>query len=101
VCPVNGEHTVRQWMATNRLAAGGGYEADFARPAATVRDDSGHRAATRRTWTDAEGRVVQEYLEVEGLGHAWSGGATGGSYTDPHGPSAAAAIWAFFAAVSA
>jgi poly(hydroxyalkanoate) depolymerase family esterase len=101
VCPVNGEHTVRQWMATNRLAAGGGYEPDFATPDATVRDAlAGRRAATRRTWTDAAGRVVQEYLEVEGLGHAWSGGAPGGSYTDPSGPSAAAAIWSFFAGAS-
>jgi poly(hydroxyalkanoate) depolymerase family esterase len=102
VCPVNGEHAVRQWMATNRLAAGGAYEPDLARPDAAVRDDAaGRRAATRRTWFDATGRVMQEHLEVEGLGHAWSGGAAGGSYTDPRGPSAAAAIWEFFSRVSA
>jgi poly(hydroxyalkanoate) depolymerase family esterase len=102
VCPVNGEHAVRQWMATNRLAAGGDYEPDLARPDAEVRDDAaGRRAATRRTWFDGAGRVMQEHLEVEGLGHAWSGGAAGGSYTDPRGPSAAAAILDFFARVSA
>ena len=38
-----------------------------------------------------------EHVEIEGLGHAWSGGAPGGSYTDPRGPSASAAVWDFFA----
>ena len=56
---------------------------------------------TRRTWLDRGGRVVQEQIEVEGLGHAWSGGAAGGSYTDPRGPSASDAIHDFFARVSA
>jgi poly(hydroxyalkanoate) depolymerase family esterase len=95
VCPVNGEHAARQWLVTNALAAG----ADAGRPAATALETAapGGRAATRRTWTDAGGRILVEHLEVDGLGHAWSGGAPGGSYTDARGPSAAEAIWAFFA----
>ena len=102
VAPVNAEHAVRQWMATNRRAAGGAYDPDFDRPDALVREDgAGGRPFTRRTWLDDAGRLVQEQIEVEGLGHAWSGGAAGGSYTDPRGPSAADAIHAFFAAVSA
>ncbi|HEX2104697.1 MAG TPA: PHB depolymerase family esterase [Solirubrobacteraceae bacterium] len=95
VCPVNGEHAARQWLVTNALAAGVGVE----RAPATVREPAalGGRAATRRRWTDDDGRPLVEHLEVEGLGHAWSGGAPGGSYTDARGPSAAAAICAFFA----
>jgi poly(hydroxyalkanoate) depolymerase family esterase len=95
VCPVNGEHAARQWLVTNALAAG----VDAGRPAATVREPAapGGRAATRRTWADPDGRVLVEHLEVDGLGHAWSGGAPGGSYTDARGPSAAEEIWAFFA----
>jgi poly(hydroxyalkanoate) depolymerase family esterase len=101
VAPVNAEHAVRQWMATNRRAAGG-YDLDFERPDAVVRDDgAGGRPFTRRTWHDGGGRVVQELIEVEGMGHAWSGGAPGGSYTDPRGPSASDAIYGFFAAVGA
>jgi poly(3-hydroxybutyrate) depolymerase len=38
---------------------------------------------------------------IDGLGRAWSGGAAGGSHTDPRGPSATEAIWAFFATTSA
>jgi poly(hydroxyalkanoate) depolymerase family esterase len=102
VAPANGEHAVRQWMATNRRASRGSYDPDLARPDATVRDDGGGgRPSTRRTWLDRDGRVVQEQIEVDGLGHAWSGGAAGGSYTDPGGPSAADAIHDFFARVSA
>jgi poly(hydroxyalkanoate) depolymerase family esterase len=101
VAPVNGDHAVRQWMATNRRAAGSGYDPVFDRPAATVRDDgAGVRPFTRRAWTGSDGRVVQEQIQVEGLGHAWSGGAPGGSYTDPRGPSASEAIFDFFARVS-
>lgn len=101
VSPVNGEHVVRQSMATNRLASRGRYDADFARPASTTDHRSpGGRRYRRRTWTDSAGSVVQEHIEVQGMGHAWSGGSVGGSYTDPLGPSAAEAIWDFFDRVS-
>src|SRR3954451_22645561 len=102
VAPLNAEHAVRQRVATNRRAARGAYDPRFDRPDATVRDvHAGGRPFTRRSWHGADGRVVQEQIEVEGLGHAWSGGAAGGSYTDPRGPSAADAIHDFFARVSA
>jgi len=39
---------------------------------------------------------MHELLDIDGLGHAWSGGVAGGSYTDPRGPSATEAIWTFF-----
>ena len=82
----------RQWLATNRLA-GRRHDAGLDRPDAVVRDDAaGRLPVVRRTWTDGSGRVLVEHHAVEGLGHAWSGGARGGSYTDPRGPSASAAI---------
>jgi poly(3-hydroxybutyrate) depolymerase len=40
---------------------------------------------------------VLELWQVDGLAHAWSGGAAGGSYSDPHGPRATTAMWDFFA----
>jgi poly(hydroxyalkanoate) depolymerase family esterase len=42
----------------------------------------------------ADGRV-REVL-VDGLGHAWSGGAPGASATDPRGPDATGLMWSFF-----
>ena len=33
--------------------------------------------------------------EIEGLGHAWSGGLGSQPFSDPRGPDATAMIWAF------
>jgi poly(hydroxyalkanoate) depolymerase family esterase len=102
VAPVNADHVLRQSMAANRLASADCAELDPARPseASRGRVDGGH-AYTRRRWRSGSGALMHELLTVHGLGHAWSGGAAGGSHTDPRGPSATAAIWRFFAAVSA
>jgi poly(3-hydroxybutyrate) depolymerase len=97
VHPVNGDQVVEQWLATNGLAAGGSLDGDIARASAAVRVEveDGH-SYTRYRWSDSRGHLVQEYLKVEGLGHAWAGGDPAGSYTDPSGPDASEAMWEFF-----
>jgi poly(hydroxyalkanoate) depolymerase family esterase len=59
------------------------------------REPSG-REWTRHLQRDAAGKVVAEYWVIHGTGHAWSGGSTRGSYTDPKGPDATAAMLRFF-----
>ena len=39
--------------------------------------------------------MVASLVEVDGLGHAWSGGASRQPYGDPHGPDASRMVWAF------
>src|SRR5829696_322852 len=55
----------------------------------------GH-AYTRATQRDAEGRPIMEQWIIHGLGHAWSGGGSAGSYTDAKGPNASAEMVRFF-----
>ncbi len=86
VHPLNGER-----IAADTLAAG---------PDQTVVDKtaarSGGRGHTRQITTTLDGQVLVEHWLIDGLGHAWSGGRAGGSYTDPNGPDASAEMVRFF-----
>jgi poly(hydroxyalkanoate) depolymerase family esterase len=83
VAPANGTRIAAQWLAYH----GGGP----LRSTLSVRD-----AEVRTTrWYGRRGRVVLQLWLVEGLGHAWSGGRPGGSYSSPTGPRAATLMWRF------
>jgi poly(hydroxyalkanoate) depolymerase family esterase len=101
VAPVNGDQVLAQTMAANRLAAPGQCALDPTHPTTTSRGrvEGGH-AYEHARWVDGRGGVMHEWLKVEGLGHAWSGGLPGGSYCDPRGPDATEAIWSFFARIA-
>jgi poly(hydroxyalkanoate) depolymerase family esterase len=95
--PLNGDQVVQQWMQTDMLASHGAYAATFSSPTGTTTGQvaNGH-AYTVNAWDDSNGNEVQEYWKVDSMGHAWSGGSYSGSYTDPLGPDASAAMYAFF-----
>lgn len=97
VAPENARRILSQLMHANHLAAPETCQHDPDRPNASqhARADSGLRY-THERWVDTRGALIHEAIEVHGLGHAWSGGVPGGSYTDPRGPSASEAVWAFF-----
>ena len=59
----------------------------------------GGHGYTVLSYADGSGCVVAQLLTVHGMGHYWSGGSAdpaSARYSDPRGPSAAAASWAFF-----
>ncbi len=99
VYPLNGDQVVQQWMQTDHLASNNTYNASFNSPASTTNGQvSGGHAYTTQTWNDTSGAEIQEYWKISGMGHAWSGGSTNGSFTDPQGPSASQAMYTFFMA---
>jgi poly(3-hydroxybutyrate) depolymerase len=42
-------------------------------------------------------RTVATLVGIESLGHAWSGGAASGAFSDARGPDASRMVWAFAA----
>jgi poly(hydroxyalkanoate) depolymerase family esterase len=57
---------------------------------------AGGHAYTRTVHSDATGRHIFEHWSIHGAGHAWSGGNSAGSYTDPRGPDATREMLRFF-----
>lgn len=99
VYPVNGDQVIEQWMQTDHLASNGTYNASFSSPSTTTNGQvsgSGGHSYTVQTWNDSNGVEIEEYWKINGMGHAWSGGSSSGSYTDPNGPSATNAMYTFF-----
>jgi poly(3-hydroxybutyrate) depolymerase len=45
---------------------------------------------------DGHNSELIQYWLVSGMGHAWSGGASGASYSDAAGPDETGAMYAFF-----
>jgi poly(hydroxyalkanoate) depolymerase family esterase len=99
VVPTNGDQVAQQWMQTNHLASSQAYTADFHQPTqATPGQIANGYAYVVATWHASDGKEVQSYWKIGGMGHAWSGGDRSGSYTDPRGPNASIAMYNFFMA---
>ncbi|KAB2541386.1 esterase [Salipiger aestuarii] len=86
VSPKNGESVARRALDSNTRQSLETHE----------RGHANGRNFSRVISSDANGAAVVEHWRIDGQGHAWSGGSTGGSYTDPKGPDASAEMVRFF-----
>ena len=98
VYPVNGDQVLTQWAQTNDYVDDGSDNNSVNNGADVTTNGMvpGGRAYTRYQYNDAAGVVLLEKWMIQNMGHAWSGGSTAGSYTDPQGPNASAEMWRFF-----
>lgn len=94
VRPINGDQVISQWAETNTRASNSNISDQ---PALTEPGSVPNgRTYTQFIYEDSQGNTVMEKYIVNQMGHAWSGGLAGGSYTDPKGPDASSLMWEFF-----
>jgi len=93
----NAHQTLTQWAQTNDIASDGADNGNIDDTADASATGTACRSFTRYDYRNsATGSVVLRKYIITGLGHAWSGGSTSGSYTDPCGPDASTIIVDFF-----
>lgn len=99
VYPVNADQVISQWAQTNDRASDKRDNDNIDDKAEQTINGSAPegRSYTKYVYKDTNtGAVAMEKYLVEGMGHAWSGGSSAGSYTDPQGPDASGIGWRFF-----
>nr|WP_093265425.1 PHB depolymerase family esterase [Psychrobacillus sp. OK032] len=94
---VNGDQVISQWAVTNSLVATGteGWLDDQADKTANLQVPSG-KSYTVYDYKAQDEKVWMKKVNILNMGHAWSGGSSQGSYTDPQGPDASRMMWEFF-----
>lgn len=88
VHPGNGRQIVQALLAADALSRTTGSAKE------TTQED-GRRVAARTVYKAPDGSVWLEHWEIASGPHAWSGGRPEGSFTDPAGPDASAALVKF------
>lgn len=101
VSPACGDQAAQQWLRTANLILGGEQETPLALAPAATRSATvpGGHPYDVRTYRQPSGCVIAEHWVIHGMDHFWSGGTSDpvyAAFTDPGGPSAAEASWAFF-----
>ena len=85
VSPINGDQVIAQSKAA----------ADF-RGTVSLGETPTGVSYTRTVQANESGRPMLEQWVLHEVGHAWSGGSSAGSYTEPRGPDASREMMRFF-----
>ncbi len=84
-------HPLNADAVAQQAGAGDGHRTDV-----TDGRSAGGMSFTRTVHKNASGAPLLEQWVLHGAGHAWSGGSSAGSYTDPKGPDASREMVRFF-----
>lgn len=96
-----GQQALAQWVATDDLVL----QREHRTPLPSIHTDSSHpgvaggHAYDVLTYAETAGCPIAQLWSIHGMGHYWSGGSAdpaSARYSDPLGPNASAASWAFF-----
>lgn len=90
VHPCNGERVAEQYLPAGRVT-----DSKVKAQRRSGKVPNGH-AYTCTIHSDGTGQPVLEQWSIHGAAHAWAGGTTRGSYTDPQGPDASREMLRFF-----
>ena len=91
VPPLHTAQLAKQWLTIDEALGAGATAPETTR----AQSASGYHFS-REVFSDAQKRVLVETIVVDELAHAWSGGSADGTFTDPKGPDATAAMLRFF-----
>jgi poly(hydroxyalkanoate) depolymerase family esterase len=101
VSPVNGDQVIQQFIATDDYADDGIANNSVSATPSSVENGQvpGGYSYTISTYSYRDQTLMQHY-QINGMGHAWSGGSAPppATFVDPRGPDAAWLMWNFFAA---
>jgi poly(hydroxyalkanoate) depolymerase family esterase len=96
--PINGQQVTQQWLATDDWADNGAHDGSVpttAAATATLQVPNG-RSYDRTQYDDHAGALLVDYYVIHGAGHAWPGGPSSATFTDPSGPDASGMSYDFF-----
>ena len=100
VHPDNGEHVTDAALAAHKAAGVHLVKTQSTQGKSaeenTAEENTGAEKTERVVYSTADGKSAVENWRIDAGPHAWSGGSSAGSYTDPDGPSASAAMLTFF-----
>ena len=93
VHPSNGDRVVAQHLPTAATGRAPKNTIEVEKRSGKVPNGHSYTCTIHR---DASGQPILEQWSIHGAAHAWAGGTTRGSYTDPKGPDASREMLRFF-----
>lgn len=100
VFPINGQQVAYSYAKNLDYVVGNGTSHGYITSTPTTTTPGqvpGGHAYTTYTFADSKSGVTYiKYITVNGMAHAWSGGSSSGTFTDPEGPDASMIMIEFF-----